>query len=144
MRARHDYQDEVARIFREANFIQDLGLVLDDVGPGTCETSLALTDRHLQQSGAAHAGVLATAADHTAGGAATSLCPPGQILMSISLNVNLMRAATGDRLICRARVIKPGARVMTAESDVFFFRDGIETLSARAMVTMAVVPDPAG
>ena len=144
MNPRHDYQDEVARVFREAKFIQNLGLVLDDVGPGTCEASLVLADRHLQQSGRAHAGVLATVGDHTAGGAATSLCPVGQILLSININVSLMRGATGNRLVCRARVIKPGARVMTAESDVFLFRDGVETLAARLMVTMAVVPDPAG
>ena len=139
MRARGDYRDEVARVFREARFVQDLGLALEDVGPGTCATSLVLADRHLQQSGSVHAGVLATVGDHTAGGAATSLCPEGSMLLSTNIGVNLLRAATGERLECEARVIKPGSRVMTAESDVYFYRGEDRLLSTRVMVTMAVV-----
>ena len=40
---------------------------------GMCETTLIPSERHLQQHGLIHAGVLATMADHTAGGAAGSI-----------------------------------------------------------------------
>jgi len=33
--------------------------------------------------------------------------------------MNLLSPASGDRLICRARVIKPGSRVAVVAADVF-------------------------
>ena len=67
----------VAAIFDAAGFLHTLGVRLDAVGPGSCQTSLALTPALLQQHGFAHAGVVTTLADHTAGGAAKAAVPSG-------------------------------------------------------------------
>jgi acyl-coenzyme A thioesterase PaaI-like protein len=64
----------VAAIFETANFLRTLGVRLEAVGPGSCETSLVLTAGLHQQHGFAHAGVVTTLADHTAGGAARPRC----------------------------------------------------------------------
>ena len=64
---------EIERLFDTAPFIRDLGMELMTAAPGQCETRLALAERHLQQDGVVHAGVLATVADHTAGTAGASL-----------------------------------------------------------------------
>lgn len=130
---------EVTRIFRSAPFIAALGLEVDSVGPGTCTSVLLIAPRHLQQDGFVHAGVQATIADHTAGAAAATLLPPGQIVLTVEFKINLLRAAKGERLICRSTVIKPGSQLSVVESEVFCVASGTERLVSKATATMAIV-----
>lgn len=134
-----DYREAVVAIFRNAPFIAGLGLTLKGMGPGWCESELAVRADHLQQDGFVHAGVQATLADHTAGGAARTLAGDGQMVLTVEFKINLLRPALGDRLRCRAQVIRPGRTIIVAESEVFARRDGEEKLAAKAMVTLALV-----
>jgi uncharacterized protein (TIGR00369 family) len=131
--------DEVRRIFESASFGADLGLRLESVGPGTCTSVLTLGTRHLQQDGYVHAGVQATVADHTAGGAGASLLRKGQYVLSTGIEIHLLRAAKGERLICRAQVLKAGKQVTVVESEVFCVASGVERLVSKATVTLAVL-----
>ena len=136
--------DEVSRIFANAPFIADLGIRLESSGPGACTTVLPLERRHLQQDGYVHAGVQATIADHTAGAAAASLVKEGQYVLSAEFKINLLRAARGERLVCRAKVLKAGSQLIVAESEVFCVASGEERLVSKATVTLAVMsPRPA-
>ena len=135
---------EVARVFDDAPFIAALGLRLESIGPGACVTALALERRHLQQDGYVHAGVQATIADHTAGAAAASLVKDGQSVLSAEFKINLLRAAKGERLVCRAKVLKAGSQLIVAESEVFCVTSGEERLVSKATVTLAVVAARAG
>jgi uncharacterized protein (TIGR00369 family) len=130
---------EVDRIFRSAPFIADLGLRLESVGEGACTSVLPLGPRHLQQDGFVHAGVQATIADHTAGGAAASLLREGQYVLSAGFQINLLRAAKGERLVCRAKVLKAGSQLTVVESEVFCAASGTERLVSKATVTLAVI-----
>lgn len=132
----------VARLFHGAPFVADLGLRLDAAGAGTATTSLDVTPRHAQQDGFVHFGVQATMADHTAGAAGASLLPDGKIVLSAIVNVNLLRPARGSRLVCRARVLKPGRSLSVVESEVYSIEDGVERLASKATVTLAVVDAP--
>ena len=99
-----DTREQVRAIFERSAFVADLGVSLEALGPGWCETSLAIQPRHLQQNDFVHAGVQATLADHTAGAAART----------ISVVEAAVYAAAGDG----------------------------EKLTAKATVTLAVVPIP--
>jgi len=131
--------EEVKRIFNRAPFIADLGIQLDSLGHGECTTVLLLQPRHLQQDGYVHAGVQATMADHTAGAAAATLLQVGQIVLTAEFKINLLRAAKGDRLICRAKVLKPGKQLTVVESEIFCAASETEKLVSKATVTIAVV-----
>jgi len=131
--------DEIQRIFRAARFISDLGIELEPVGEGECVTTLELKDRHLQQDGFVHAGVHATIADHTAGVAAATLLSDRQMVLSMEFKINLLCAAKGERLICRAEVLKPGRRFSVVESEVFCVDDGEEHLVSKMIATMAYI-----
>ncbi len=134
-----DYERAVREIFARAAFIEDLGIELRAVGPGWCETLLPLAPRHLQQDRFVHAGVQATLADHTAGGAGMSLVAPGETVLSVEFKVNFLRRAAGDSLLCRATVIKPGRTLIVAESEVHARGPGRPSLVSKATVTLAVV-----
>ena len=131
--------EEVKRIFNRAPFIADLGIQLDSLGHGECTTVLLLQPRHLQQDGYVHAGVQATIADHTAGAAAATLLQVGQIVLTAEFKINLLRAAKGDRLICRSKVLKPGKQLTVVESEIFSVASETEKLVSKATVTIAVV-----
>lgn len=131
--------EELKRILDRAPFIADLGVRLDALGPGECTTLLLLQPRHLQQDGFVHAGVQATIADHTAGAAAATLLQDGQIVLTAEFKINFLRAAKGDRLTCRAKVLKAGRQLTVVESEVFCAGPDTETLVSKATVTIAVV-----
>lgn len=135
-----NFRENVRWIFETAPFIGDLGLALSDLGPGWCETVLAVAPKHLQQDGYVHAGVQATVADHTGGGAAGTLVKESETVLSVEFKINLLRPALGDRLRCRSSVLKAGRTIVVAESEVYAERNGSSRLTAKATVTLAVVP----
>ena len=132
-------REELERIFSAAPFVADLGIRLVSFGSGTCETELDVEPRHLQQDGFVHAGVQATMADHTAGGAAATMIEPDRIVLTVEFKINLLRAAKGERLTCQAKVLKPGSRLIVVESEVQCVNDGTSILVSKTTVSLAVV-----
>lgn len=130
---------ETLRVFNEAPFIRLLGLRLDAAADGECTTSVVLAENHLQHDGFVHAGVQAAVADHTAGTAASTLLRPGQIVLTAEFKINLLRPARGEILLCTAKVLKAGASLTIAESEVYCGSAGKNVLTAKALITLAVV-----
>ncbi|MEY2921237.1 MAG: hypothetical protein RL261_2542 [Pseudomonadota bacterium] len=131
--------ETLRRGFKEAPFIAHLGIELDDLGPGFCEASLALQPWHMQQTQVVHAGVLSTLADHCAGAAATTQLQAGEFVVTAEFKINLLRGARGERLRCRAEVLKPGRRLAVVEAQVWVESGGTAELVAKLNATMAVV-----
>jgi uncharacterized protein (TIGR00369 family) len=135
----------VAAIFEGAAFLRTLGIRLEEVGPGWCQTSLPLTPALHQQHGFAHAGVITTLADHTAGGAARSAVPPGRDVLTLELKINFLRPGRGERLLARGRTLRAGRRTVVSESEVFAVEDGQEVLIAKLSSTLTVMDErPSG
>lgn len=134
--------DELRRIFHSAPFVADLGIEPLSVSPGECAAFLVLQPRHLQQHGHVHAGVQAALADHCCGAAAWSMAGPGYSVLSIEFKINLLRPARGERLVCRARVLKPGRQISVVEAEVSCVNGPEEKLVSKMTATMAVVEAP--
>jgi uncharacterized protein (TIGR00369 family) len=132
-------REELERIFNAAPFVADLGIRLVSFGSGTCETELDIEPRHFQQDGFVHAGVQATMADHTAGGAAATMIEPDNIVLTVEFKINLLRAAKGEQLTCQANVLKPGSRLIVVESEIQCVNDGTAILVSKTTASMAVV-----
>ena len=121
-------------------FVKSCGIKLISLTRGRAESSLAITQTHSQQDGFAHAGVMATMADHTAGYAAFSLVTDEFRILTIEFKINFLRPAAGERLVCRAQVVKEGRNILVSDSEVYHQDDGIEKLVAKALVTLMAVP----
>jgi len=129
----------VKRIFEKAQFVRSLGIELIAFGHGWCETRVAVTPTLEQQHGFVHAGVLMTLADHTCGGAAATVAPEGQDVITVENKVSFLRPATGAALFCRAEVLKAGKRLIFTEAGVMVERDNKRLIVAKASSTLAVI-----
>ncbi len=134
-----DIRQSIERGFRDAPFMAHLGVELVDLGPGWCEARLGLKDWHFQQTGVAHAGVVAALADHCAGAAASTQLEPGQFVVTAEYKVSLLRGARGEALFCRADVLKRGQALTFVESAVFAESGAQRVLVAKLSATLAVV-----
>lgn len=125
---------EIQRLFTTAPFVQHVGMRLLEAGEGWCESEIEIQAHHQQQDSFIHAGVQATMADHTAGSAAATLIRPGQYVLTVEFKINLLRPAQGQRLRCKAEVLKPGKTLSIVESSLF-----TDTLVSKATVTLAIL-----
>src|SRR5580704_2828431 len=130
----------VKRIFERAQFVRSLGIELIAFGDGWCETRVAVTPALEQQHGFVHAGVLMTLADHTCGGAAATMVPEGQDVITVENKVTFLRPAAGAVLFCRGEVLRAGKRLIFTEGQVMGERDGERVIVAKASSTLAVLP----
>lgn len=133
-----DLRERIEEIFDLAPFMKLLGVGLVDVGEGWVETELVVTERLVQQHGFAHAGVVATLADHTAGAAATTAVGEGQSVLTADYTIHLLRPGVGKELKARGEIVRAGRTLVVAEADVW--ADGQQC--ARYTGTMAVVERP--
>lgn len=132
-------KDKVLALFEDANFIKEVGIKPLNIERGFLKTSLDIKPMHLQQHNFIHAAVLAAIADHTAGGAATTLVKDDEEVLTIEFKINFLKPATGDKLYCEAKVIRGGRNIIVAESDVYSNKGGRDTLLAKAIVTLTAV-----
>jgi uncharacterized protein (TIGR00369 family) len=131
----------IARRIREnlsrQGFMVLVGAEIAELSRGTCTLAVNRRRELLQQHGFFHGGVTAFLVDNaTTIAAATSR---GQPALTAEYKLNLLSPATGERLICRARVIKPGRQVAVVAADVFCLTDGIEKHTATALASIAML-----
>jgi len=80
-----------------------------------------------------------TLADHTCGGAAATMAPEGQDVITVENKVSFLRPAVGAILFCRGEVLRAGKRLIFTESEVMVERDGKRVIVAKASSTLAVI-----
>jgi uncharacterized protein (TIGR00369 family) len=129
------------RFFAQAPFMAELGAEPVDVREGFIASALALQRRHFQHTAQVHAGVMVTLADHSMGAATQTMAAEGHTIITAELSIRLLRAATGERLHCEARVLKPGRLVSFTEADVWCLQDDRRVHVMRAAATMALVAE---
>jgi uncharacterized protein (TIGR00369 family) len=131
----------IARSIREnvgrQGFMSLVRAELAELARGTCTLAVDRRPELLQQHGFFHGGVTAFLIDNaTTIAAATSR---GQAALTAEYKLNLLSPAAGERLICRARVIKPGRQVAVVAADVFCLIDGTEKHTATALASIAML-----
>ena len=122
----------------QQGFMGHVGAELSELARGSCTLAVDRRPELLQQHGLFHGGVTAFLVDNaTTIAAATSR---GQPVLTAEYKLNLLSPASGERLICRARVIKPGRQVAVVAADVFCVIDGVEKHTATALASIAMLP----
>jgi len=133
----------IAKRIRESisrqGFMSHIGAQLSELARGSCTLTVDRRPQLLQQNGLFHGGVTAFLVDNATTIAAATW--RGQPALTAKYKLNLLSPASGERLICRSRVIKPGRQVAVVAADVFCLIDGVEkhTATATALASIAML-----
>ena len=136
-----NFEARVRASFARQKVMETIGASLTRVSPGEVEIELPFRDDLTQQHGFLHAGVVTAIVDSACGYAAMTLMPADATVLTIEYKVNFVSPATGDRLIARGHVTKPGRTVTVCSGDVVAQGAGQEKLVATMLGTMMTLRD---
>jgi uncharacterized protein (TIGR00369 family) len=134
-----DYAERIRQSFSKQGLMSTLDATLGKIEPGSVEISLVPNPSITQQHGFVHAGAVSAIADTAAGYAAMTLVREGVGILTTEFKINLIAPAAGDRIIARARVVKPGRTLTVVQTDIFAESNGQEKLIALLTATMMVI-----
>ena len=134
-----NYRSRTIEFCNSMPFMRHLEFRIIDLGPGWLDIEVGVRPELTQAHGYVHAGVIATLADMSAGMAGFTLIEPSQTALSAGFSLSLIRPTQGARVIARGNVLKAGKSLSYAESHIYGFKDGLETLSATAQLTLAIL-----
>jgi uncharacterized protein (TIGR00369 family) len=120
-------------------FMQLIGAELGRLSRGTCEMSVDKRPELLQQHGMFHGGVTAFLVDNATTIAASTMIQQDQSVLTAEYKLSLLAPGLGERLVCRARVIKAGKTLSVVAADVFSITGAEEKHTATALATIAVI-----
>ncbi len=136
----HDFAP-VADLIRDQvgkqGFMQLVGAEIAELARGVCVLSVERKPELLQQHGFFHGGVSAFLVDNATTIAAGTTTGTGALTAEFKLN--FLAPAVGERLICRAQVVKAGKTISVVTADVFSVLDGVEKHTATALASIAMV-----
>src|SRR5215216_1199725 len=112
-----------------------LGARLLAIDLGHAEMAVPIDANVRQHNGIAHGGLIAFLADAAVTFAAGSV--GGEMVRTVDLTINYLRAARGEELVARADVLHQGSRIIVARCDLFDRRgpDEIRCAAAQGTVT---------
>lgn len=122
--------DQAAAILRDQPFSRLLGTELKEFGGGKATLELRLEERHYQQHGVSHGGVVSYLVDTAITFAAGSAAGPGVVTSEIK--VSYIAPGRGDALSATGRVVHHGRHLITVACDVFNLSAGAVTGSCAA------------
>jgi uncharacterized protein (TIGR00369 family) len=121
-------------------FTRLVGAEVVSVDPGCVVMALDRRPELLQQNGLFHGGVIAYLIDNAATAAAgTMIDRTRRSVITAEYKINLVSPSIGDRLVCRAEVVKPGRSLTVVEAKVHCRTKGEDKLVAVALATIANV-----
>ena len=100
------------------SFVDTLGVHSRTADDGTARLELDATERHLNEAGTVHGGVLATLVDTAMGLAARTTTDDEEVPATSQLTVAYLSAGREGRLVVTARVRKRGDSLLLCEADV--------------------------
>jgi uncharacterized protein (TIGR00369 family) len=119
-------------------FTKLVGAEVVSIEPGVVVMALDRRPEVLQQAGLFHGGALAYLIDNaTTAAAGTMIDRATRSVITAEYKINLVAPSTGDRLTCRAEVVKPGRSLTVVDAKVYCRTNGEEKLVAVALATIA-------
>lgn len=128
---------DARQLFSAQRFMSLIGAELVDVADGYCEVQLPWRHELGQHAGFFHGGAIASLIDVSGGFAAMSLLPHRWSAVTVEYKLNIVAPGDGERLIGRGTVLKQGRRLITTEIRVTVEKNGVVTLCAVGLQTMA-------
>ena len=130
------FEARVRGNFARQSLLRTIGASLGRVAPGEVEVALPFREDLCQQHGFIGAGIVTTIADIACGYAAMSLWGADADGLTVEFKINFLAPASGERLIARGRVARPGRTISVCAADVFATSGGQEMLVGTILATL--------
>lgn len=134
-----EFEPRVRGSFARQAAMRLIGASMTEVAPGRVTIELPVRDELTQQHKFVHGGVVGMIADSAGGYAAFTLMPADASVLTVEYKINMLAPATGDRLVARGAVLKPGRTLSIVRADVFGVTAGQERLVATMQQTLMVM-----
>lgn len=134
-----NFAARVAASFARQKVMGLFGITLARVDPGEVELTFPFREDLTQQHGFIHAGIVATILDSACGYAAFTRMRPDRAVLTVEYKINLLRPATGNRLIARAHIVRAGKTLTVCAGDAFAETDSGESVVATMLATVMAV-----
>lgn len=134
-----EYKRRVTQYLNGQHFMKHIDFDLNIIEEGRTEGWLDIVEKHKQQKGLVHGGVIATLADITAGFAAYTLVPEECHVVTGEIKVSYLNPGIGQRLYAKGWVLKQGQKLNFCEAEVWCVNDDEKTLIAKATTTMVTI-----
>jgi uncharacterized protein (TIGR00369 family) len=134
-----NFAEKVRNSFAKQKFMETLGAILAEVGPGSIEIRLPYHPKLTQQHQFLHAGVVAAVLDSACGYAAFTLMPAEGEVLTIEYKINLLAPAKGEELLARAQVLKPGKTIFVCTGEAIMRQGAHQKVVAHMTATMMAI-----
>lgn len=129
-------EQRVQESFSRQPALATIGATLTRVKPGEVTIELPIRPDLTQQHGFVHAGIVTMVVDTACGYAALTLMPAASAVLTVEFKVNFLSPATGDKLVARGWVIKPGKTLTVCLGEVHAWNGWEDKLVATILATM--------
>jgi acyl-CoA thioesterase len=132
-----DAQKQIARdVFAKVPYLKLIGMELVDLKPSEAIIRLKMRDELRQPHGLLHGGATASVIDTAMAFAVVTRLAENETASTVDLTVHYLRPVTVGAIVCTAKVVRAGKRLLTVSAEVF---NDEEKLIATALSTYTKV-----
>ena len=135
-----NFKQRIDEYLNRQMFMKHAGIEVISIEPAIVIAELQLEEKHEQQFGRIHGGVISTIADIASGFAAYTLVPAESHVVTGEIKISYFAASHSGKLRAIGRVVKAGSKISFCETEVYNIVDGHEKLVAKASTSMVIIP----
>ncbi len=133
----NDAQKQIAHdVFAKVPFLKLIGMELVDLKTGEAIVRLKMRDELRQPHGLLHGGATASVIDTAMAFAVVTCLAENEKASTVDLTVHYLRPVTEGAIVCTAKIVKAGKRLLTVSAEVV---NDEEKLIATALSTYTKV-----
>lgn len=111
--------EKARRVFKNIPFIRLIGMELAEMKDGAATVRLKMRDELRQPQGILHGGATASIIDTAMAFAVVTKLTESEKASTVDLNVHYLRPVIEGEIVCTAKIIRAGRRLMTVSAEVF-------------------------
>jgi acyl-CoA thioesterase len=111
--------EKAKRAFKTIPFVQLVGMELVDLNDGEATVKLEMRDELRQPHGILHGGATASVIDTAMAFAVVTRLSQDEKASTVDLTVHYLRPVVEGEIVCTAKVVRGGRRLLTVSVDVF-------------------------
>ncbi|MEQ8520094.1 MAG: PaaI family thioesterase [Cytophagales bacterium] len=133
------FRELIKEKLKGQHFMRLMDFEITEINEGEIKGELNIEQKHHQQNGFLHGGVISTMSDIVMGFAAFSLVPEDFHVVTAELKVSYFAPGIGEKAFAFGRVLKSGKKLNFCEAEIYIENKGKRKLIAHATSTMASI-----